>query len=303
MSKRKTSPSGGRKAAQPRGGRRPLLFRAASGFVHHVINAAAYSLRIFLRIRLGERAIGLTTVLLSYVWVCYFWANDYALELPQEDQSMENEWFKIPDVIKPFIVILSFIGQILLKAFNAFVNAGYGLGLLTPEKRLDIARHDFIILYSTIILFFGIVHLIKIQIRATSKMHVHSYTHGKSVFFWWLEGRKVPWFRRSSQTGKMTLKNVFIVEKTIFTYIEPLFVICMGLIFKSYGQDHIGWCLIFSALALFWDERRESVRFRGQVLDMLDGELEGQDLIEEYRKIKGEDEQGGDFERGARIPT
>lgn len=304
MSQRRSTSGRRQGAGQNYGRRQSFLARTASGFFRYVINSAAYSLRIFLRIRLGERAIGIPTVLLSFVWICYFLTYTYMFDFNFNQEQPENPWFDIPAFIQPFILILSFIGQLLMKVFQAFLNAARVLGLAEPGSGLDSSLYwdGSVLTYGLLCLLFGVIHLIKIQLRATSKTHVHSYSHGKSAFFWWLEGRKFPWFRTNSETGRLTIRSVKIVEKTIFTYVEPIFVFLIGMILRNGGSDHFGWFLIVSAIALFWDERKESASFRGQVLDMLDGEMDGKALIEEYKKVKGEAEQGGNFKRGARIP-
>ena len=152
----------------------------------------------------------------------------------------------------------------------------------------------------------GITHLINIYLRATSKTHIYSHGYGRSTLFWWLENRKLPWIRSNPNTGSLTIAPVSIKEKTIFTYVEPIFVMIIGWFLisqmpKDLHYQNLGWFLALSAGALFIDERKEHTLFREHVLDMMDGEIDGQRLMEEYNAMKGGTKQGGDFEKGAQI--
>ena len=117
----------------------PFIIRVILRFFWFVISAAANSLRIFLRIRLGERVLSFGTVILSYTWVCYFLTKKYAFCFSKEcddesygiitffegSETFEWEVDLTKGVFSVFFYIFSFIAQLLSKIWNTFLQAIY----------------------------------------------------------------------------------------------------------------------------------------------------------------------------------
>lgn len=271
--------------------RLPGFIRGIVWIFQSIVSAAAMSVRIFLRKKLGERTLTLGLLVFAYVWVRYFMAEDIGFKGLETDFRFFGALNPVTD--KPFItrgedwdnilrflyVSISYIGQF----FQNIVKLWKSLFIVNSANASSLG----IFFYSYLIVVLGLVHRGNAVKRDLTWEKWYSYSRGHSVFFGGLRDK--------------VIRGRKITEEFIFIVIEPVCVFLLGLAVLYYWNDpNFSYFLMLSAGALFLEERREYQQKKEKTLNMIDGDLDGQRLMESYDKFGERPSEG--FTTGAVIP-
>ena len=171
-----------------------------------LVHAAAFSVQIFMRTKIGLRSYSVFTIFFSVFWLRLFLLGDF------EFQSLDNSQVYLSaetdQKLRPLYGFLFFFKQL----FTNFSEVGDTL-VLIPK-----GGSPFIFLYSWMIAFLGAFNLIYVAIRGG----VHSLSRGESVFFGWAYGKS------GSDRSR----------KVVRLMIEPLFVAGVGALFFFFTKEN-----------------------------------------------------------------
>jgi hypothetical protein len=226
------------------------------GFLYSVffyfIGVFAFIPRILLRTKLGERTIGVITVLSVY---CLIWAVNvlYSIipELVFDLRKVHGESPSLLEVILMTNVLVSNPEEEItwMLIFVQYFN-DYGLVVITPALKW----------FWYIILILSILQFLEFKSRKNDEL-VHSFYRGDSVFF--------------SRFIGMELLGYQINQITVWMVIEPLFVVILSIAFQYIFKEEILSSIIrFSAIALFIEEWRIWSENKSIKLDIADSNID-----------------------------
>lgn len=226
--------------------RYPVAIGGFAWTVQFLIQAAALSVRVFFRRKIGERSFSPALILFSYFWVRCFLFN----------------WkYSPPEGVTGGEALLSYIYYYFNHIISIVKNSiTFSFGEGSP----------LIYWYSFIVLLLGILHWLPVLRRMLFYERHYSHGRGESVFFGWLEGTPVD----LGFGEKTSISGAFIR-----TVLDPLFIVFLGLGIMAFLDDHnFGLCVILSAVALFIEEYGFSKEARSRLLDVHDAEYVAEQL-------------------------
>lgn len=220
-----------------------------AGLWQEIVSAAALSVRIFMRQKIGERSFSLMLVFGAYIWVRCF-DFDWRFTTPPNDP--ENP-------IHGLLVWLGYLEQFLAQIGEVSVNAfTFSTDPNSPSP--------LVFIYSIIILIGGLGQWV-VSIRRYMKGEKwYSYSRGESVFF------------------SAMIKNS-VSYTTIWMIIEPFFLFIIGVLIVALLRDALGLCIMLSAIALFAEEYRYYRETKHEVLDVNDAEYLAQRLEQSLKRF------------------
>jgi len=250
--------------------RYPFLIGSLIWVAEFIISAAAFSVKVFLRQKLGERTFNVWLVFFSYLWVRYFLIEDMHFEV------LNKETVKIfGSEIDDNLYLLYFAIYLILQFFSNLLGLASVVFWVSAEE----ADSLFVWVYSYIVVILGIAHLLSAFSRNLNHEKWFSYSRGKSVFFGWLEGRKI--------------EGSAVSDTTIWMILDPLLVLFFGAgVYWLLEDENFGLFLMLSAFALFLEERLAFLERKAEVQDVIDGEYRGRRLEAQIMKFN-EKETGG----------
>ena len=218
------------------------------GIFNYVVGGAAFISRCLLRIRLGERTFGLLTVVSIFFLAWLIFNIPPLLENTQAKFSITNNSDSIGNHIIAFFIIPYYLIMMSLR----------------PEEELNKLFVDLpteVYIFIGLVMIVGIFHLVEVYSRNTKKELVNSYYRGDSLFFGWLEGKKI--FR------------IKISMTRIWMFIEPLFILFIAyLVREVLNYNDVALVLTISAGCLFLEEFRVYQENRRIELNLIDGWLD-----------------------------
>lgn len=245
-----------------------------SGIFYFFINMGAFTVRVFLRRKMGVRSFGLISVLLSYIWLRLFLINSYVFENSCEmffgfEDGTTCNWGNYAEYyLSPTIDLFDFIPGGYINAIEG--NLSSYLSFFNTIEAFGLGLH----LLSISVLFLGVLHFFTAIVRDIRKVKWHSFHRGTSLFFNWLNGRSV--------FGLFTIN-----EHLIWAVVEPLFVLFIAYTLAIFSQD---WalilCLKIAAWCLAIQEFQVWNRNKNMVRNMIDQEIDSSILLEEREKFK-----------------
>ena len=245
-----------------------------SALFQYFIGIMAFISRSFLRINLGERTFGVLTLIavIIFVKLTIIFPSAYTAtynELFGSDFTSSSSQEKY--VLNVLTFFITFLYPLVVLLFGEFLKKGYTSEFL---KEIDLSHTHELSVFLGIIILVTLGHLIDVFSRRRRQIVIHSFYRGDSVFFNWMEGRKL-FGRKVTQIG-------------IWMLIEPISIVATAVIIEHIlDLASIARILYFSAGCLFIQEFRvyqENKRFE---LDLLDGQLDAAyaaELQKEYRE-------------------
>lgn len=256
-----------------------------------ILDAAAFSIRIFLRKNLGERTFSIWNILFAFLWAWYFVSEGIQFETLRPDyrflgplaeaifnfimpeaseravdkilffRGMDQVFWYLYALIHYIYQALQYLDTFLLSLFN---------WTYYPKVSL------FAYYYSMIVVFLGISNMI-VNWKKSNITHEKpdSYYRGDSIFFNWLDLVKI-----RIQGSDIVLNKAFI-----WLFVEPVAILVLSSFLYYSGLDpNFALFLFFGAIALFLEELQELRINRAELLDVFDGEYKAQRIEESLVK-------------------
>ncbi len=183
----------------------------------------------------------------------------------QQPSSMYEEFQKILNYAQIIVRFLSITVEVFLRysfgeRYLNLINV-YGAVLLLAVA-IDIPfllgrERSLIQIFLLAYILMCIVHKLSIWRRKKKGVRWHSRYAGTSYEFW---------------------KLLPFKQYTIQFYFEPLLVFLLGVLISNLTNDALGGWLMFSALCLAITGQIDAARYRNQVLDVMDSQIESEQL-------------------------
>ena len=259
------------------------------------VKTAAFSIRVLLRDRLGERRLGGMSILAGFLWIRYFLGGNFKFKsLDHEFALFSSDFFEgrreifghwilatMPDVSGHYDLIdyLSLqldaalwpLYWLIYPLWQFFENLPRLLqfAMITNPNPHEVSLCVFY--FSLLFLCIAVIHFAFILKSKNQRTFDHSYKKGRSTVFYWLEDKCI---------------GSFSITPTIISMaIEPVFVFLVGFVFICFDWN-FSLLVMLSSLALFIEELWEYQIKKAQVLNVIDSELDGHRVMTEYRKIE-----------------
>ena len=269
---------------------------------------------VFLRKDLGERMISPGRIIWGYVWVRIF---IFLIPFSIVDVGMMSliQELLILDV-HPEVV--DYFDRIVYADYNYFYRAIWWIGIhivlvfsksvfqfTFPGDALPYIVEQSQLIYwcSYLLILIAIWHYIAARRK---KSFAHTHARGSSNLYFWLEDQTLIelFTKKKNRNPKLNLNNhkgKFLMrlwnrisrfrftKRFIHAFVEPATVVCIGVFIFCLPEDtdfNFGIFLIVSAIALCLDELFEAEKHRSVVLNVMDGDVDGQRTNEEFSKLK-----------------
>ena len=236
-----------------------------SGIFYFLIGLGAFSVRVVLRRKLGERSFGLLTILLTFISLRLFYAWNF-VEISSCAELYGSECRTVQDLLYYVTFPVVLIGGIffpnlfptILKTQEGFGNAFNPFNLGLGESLAGF--------YSIVFLIFAFIALSESIYRIYKKIRWYSYYRGKSSLFdRWLTGKKIGGF--------------VITERIIWMIVEPLTVVFFSGLFHFIGDTMLSQIFMLGAVCLFIEEYGDYQEERNIILNVIDGEIINERII------------------------
>ena len=216
---------GGQTAASLGGKETAGGYMVVSGLMYILFGFGALAVRLLLRRNMGERTFGVLSILLSYFWLKYAYIGTFVYSLPCDtfgNFDCENVWIRwLLVFIAPLFEMTTWLFKIESSSFGN-TDIGRHLSIFAFPRA---GEESLLPYFALIVLALGIFSYIEMFTRKT---HTYTYYRGQSVFFNWLQGKKIG--------------NLYLNETMIWLIVEPLAVLIFGiLVFKMFeiGRAHV----------------------------------------------------------------
>lgn len=244
-----------------------------AGLFYLFIGLGAFSIRALIRRKLGERSFGIFTIVFTFIWIRAFYAFDY-VELKSCAEFFHVESCNSINTAMYYLYLpFSPIAGFFTPEFS-LISFQEGFGNLFSPLNIQ-TEISYAGLFSLLFLLIAFVALGETIYRMFKKIRWHSYHRGKSSFFNWTVGKKI---------GRFVIKDVHV-----WMIFEPLLILMIGWI-VSFGDIVLAKVLIAGAICLFLEEYSIYRQERNYILNMIDGEIEG-DYLTELKEQYREDEE------------
>lgn len=276
-------------------GRKPQSIGGVFGiliiFFRGVMDAAAFSLRVFLRRNLGERTFSLWIVLFAFLWVWYFVSdgiqlktlrpnyeffepiaeilNQYIFREGGESATERLMFFRSLDQVFWYLFALNYY---IFQAFQYIDTFFHSLFIIRDYPKASVLAFY----YSIVVVFLGVSNILINWKKSTISLEKSNSNHrGDSVFFGWLDLIKI----------KINGADLTLSKEFIWLFVEPVFISFLSIFLYSTGYDqNFALFLFLSSIALFLEELREFALKRGELLDIFDGEFKAQRIEQSLAK-------------------
>ena len=255
-----------------------------TGIVFLFVGLGAFSVRVVLRSKLGERSFGVVMILLTYYWIRMFYLHDkIEINSCSEFEFMGGGCGALELIL--FLLLTPFyaIANIFIKDVSNIspietTGGSNLLYLLNLEVEGSFAGY-----YSLIFLILSLAAIIEVFIGALRKIKWYSYHRGKSRI------------GLDLLAGKTIFGFFLIKDVHIWMIVEPILVALFASWFWISGDTILGSILFTGAVCLFLEEFSSARKEREVILDLNDQEFEAQYYSEIRNRYKSSDESHRDI--------
>jgi hypothetical protein len=252
--------------------RLPIIIAFLYYILKFFLSVGAFTPRAILRSKIGERTIGVITVLMVYAFFftvhigyhSFIQAKEFLIKEVRVNKLSELSKEQLYDLF--VIVVTASSTDEFHRDGKALAPLALGLGLKKSILAFQGLSWPLKVCW-WLVLLMSLLHFIEIIYRRRQGEVLHSYHRGKSVFFSWMIGKKIP-------GGKVN-------ELMVWMIVEPLFVLSIAFLLNRFLQfEVLGLVLIISAICLFMEEYRAYLDNRSMLLDIVDSQIDARVISE-----------------------
>ena len=263
--------------------------RITNTFFMFLLQAISFSVKIFVRRKIGRLTYSFFTIIVAYFWVRYFMGGDVdflrnlASEPAIADNGLNSEanglrdlwgqenYEKFSEAASNFDPngYLEYLGNLIIMFLVQLgVLLRHGLQWRPPDI-------EFLIVYvfSYIVVVKGVVTLWKSRLEYIQRENIDPLSRGESIAFSTLEGKRIG--------------PIKITRKFTLMWMDPLLVFLIGLLlWLVLANGNFGICIMLSGIILFWEERAVQNREQKAVLAKLATDRWTERVLIEYKEFK-----------------
>lgn len=246
-----------------------------------LLQAISFSVKVFIRTKIGRLTFGFWTIIAAYFWVRYFMGGDVDFlrngvtkiyDYTQIfDAKIQAAITGIPQITPKAKIDTSYLAYFLGFLIMVFEQIGvlfhHGLQLRPPEYLV----YQPIYIFSYLVLLKGLYVWWQSAHGYLNREDLDPLDRGESLLFGSLKGKSV---------GKVKINRGIILM-----WLDPIFVILTGFLVWL-GNGNFGIFFMISGLVLFFEERAVRIRDQKAVLTKLASDKWTERILAEYKEFK-----------------
>ena len=264
--------------------------RLSNALLLFLMQAISFSVKIFIREKIGRLSYSVATIIVAYFWVRYFMGGNEidilrngipdvfnGLDMGGEEAMDSSSFSQSETQEAPQRGRYSFyLGYLLGLLEILFTQIGvlvfHGL-----EWEPPVMKYMIIYVYSYVVVLMGTFLLIKSRFAYLKREDQDPLDRGESLVFANLEGKR--------------LGDLKINKTIILMWLDPLLVVLTGLVFWSFNGN-FGILIMASGIVLFIEEWLVRSREQRAVLNKIASEKWTEKVLNEYKEFKEGKENG-----------